>query len=129
MEDYYEKSEFEDGEFEDQFRSPNDGAYEKKETRTGPPLDYVAEKIQRSLEMIHGLLAILNKAGMDGVQKESLFTQVQGAFRYQLTSYLALKNMLAVVNNKGFFQRAEQQGREDFSDWLDGIDQQGSVQG
>ena len=129
MEDNYEESEFEEDESEELFRGPNDGAYEKQELRTGPPLDYVAEKIRRSLEMTHYILGTLNNIDVSEEQKDNLFSQARGAFRYQLTGYLALKNMLAVVNNKGLFQRTEQYSHNDFSDWLDGIDQQGSVKG
>ncbi len=31
----------------------NGGAYEKVELRTGPPVDYVAEKLHPSLEQLH----------------------------------------------------------------------------
>ncbi len=129
MEDSYEEPEFNGDESEELFRGPNDGAYEKQELRTGPPLDYVAEKIRRSLEVTHRILNELNGIDVSKEQKDSLFSHAQGAFRYQLTGYLALKNMLAVVNNDGLFQRTEHFSYNDFLDWLDGIDQQGSVEG
>ena len=37
----------------DFFRPPNDNAYEADELRTGPPLDYVAEKFRHCLECLH----------------------------------------------------------------------------
>jgi hypothetical protein len=127
MEDYFE--EYEENEPEELFRSPNGGAYEKQELRTGPPLDYVAEKYRSSLEMTHYLLGTVNNSDIKNDLKDTLLSQIRGALRYQLTGYLALKNMLAVVSNEGIFQRIEHYSREDFSDWLNGVDQQGSVQG
>ena len=38
---------------ETEFLDPNGGAYECEETRTGPPLEYVAEKLRRTLEALH----------------------------------------------------------------------------
>lgn len=115
---------------EGMFRPPNDGAYEKKEQRTGPPLDYVAEKLRRSLEITHFLIISLNNLeGPSQKELDPLLNQTSGALRYQLTSYLALKNMLALVNDNGFFERMENSSTEDFRDWLDRIDQQGSVLG
>ena len=112
------------------FRSPNDGAYEKEELRTGPPLSYVAEKLRRSLELTHDHIHSLNN--LDGLSQnmlDPLLNQTSGAFRYQLTSYLALQNMLALGNERGFFERMELRSNEEFRDWLDRIDQQGSVTG
>jgi len=45
MDGSYKEYEFknEDSDSDEMFRGPNDGAYEKEEIRTGPPLDYVAE--------------------------------------------------------------------------------------
>jgi hypothetical protein len=120
----------EDFDFEDLFRGPNDGAYEKEEQRTGPPLDYVAEKFRRSIELTHYLLNLIptsNALGADA--KDLLLAQAEGALRYQLTGYLALKNLLALVNEPGFFERVRAYSRDDFRDWLDRIDQQGSVHG
>ena len=126
MEDSYEDEEFES---EELFRGPNDNAYEKEEIRTGPPLDYVAEKFRRSMEMTHYLINTLITSQMDTDQKDIMFSQARGAFRYQLTGYLALNNMLALVNEQGFFNRMENFSTDDFSDWLDRIDQRGSITG
>ena len=113
----------EDHDLEDMFRTPNDGAYEKEELRTGPPLDYVAEKLRRSFELTHCLINNLNNLeGPSQNELDPLLTQSCGAFRYQLTSYLALNNMLALGNEDGFFERMEHRSTEEFQDWLDRID-------
>jgi hypothetical protein len=39
----------------DLFSDPNGPAYQKTETRTGPPLEYVAEKLRSCLCDLHGL--------------------------------------------------------------------------
>jgi hypothetical protein len=112
------------------FRDPNDGAYEKDEVRTGPPLSYVAEKLRRAAELMHFLTNRLNAIEeLDSEQKSNLLSQARGSLRYQLTGYLALNNMLALVNDQGFFERIESYSYDDFNDWLDRINQQGSVSG
>jgi len=130
MDDLYSDSTFEDSNQDDLFRSPNDGAYEKEEVRSGPPLDYVAEKFRRSLELTHSLVNFAQGMAIaDEEGKARMLSSAQGSLRYQLTGYLALKNMLALVNDEHFFDRMETCSASDFQDWLDRIDQQGSVLG
>jgi hypothetical protein len=130
MQDFDEEYEFEDPDSNEGFRDPNDGAYEKAELRTGPPLDYVAEKFRRSMELTHSLVDMLRTAQqMDPEPGSTMLFQAIGALKYQLTGYLALKNMLALVNDQGFFERIEKYSRNDFTDWLDRIDQQGTTTG
>ena len=107
---------------DDWFRDPNDGAYEKTEERTGPPLEYVAEKMRRSLHSCHEL--VINLKG-----DERLSFHASAAFRYGTISYLGLQNMLALINEGELFARLEQYSSDDFSEWLDRIDQEGSVTG
>jgi len=134
MDDSYENDDFEDededAEADDMFRGPNDGAYEKKETRTGPPLDYVAEKFRRSMELTQYLIHLVRRTeSVAGEDKDAILSQARGSLRYQLTGYLALKNMLALANDQGLFGRLEQFSCDDFHDWLDRIDQQGTTTG
>jgi hypothetical protein len=115
---------------DEMFRGPNDGAYEKEEVRMGPPLDYVAEKFRRSMEQTHYLIHLVRQTGSaEAEEKDTILSQARGALRYQLTGYLALKNMLALANDQGLFERLERFSYDDFHDWLDRIDQQGSVRG
>ena len=44
-------------------------------------------------------------------------------------SYLALNNMLALTNDNDFDDRLLAYSREEFKEWLDRIDQAGSVTG
>jgi hypothetical protein len=108
---------------DDEFRGPNDNAFEKGQMRVGPPLEYVAEKFRHSLEATHRLLTDLRKA--DG--NEVLLWSAQYAFHCQLTGYLALNNLLALANDNHLAQRLEAYTPEQFKEWLDRIDQQGSV--
>lgn len=129
-EDYEDDSEAEDSDAEGMFRDPNDGAYEKEEVRTGPPLSYVAEKSRRAVELTHCLIRKLKAMeGLDSEHKAGLLMLARGTLRYQMTGYLALNNLLALVNNQDFFERIEAYSEDDFNDWLDRIDQQGSVSG
>ena len=132
MEDSYEEYEFEDEDTEgdDMFRGPNDGAYEKAELRTGPPLDYVAEKFRSAMELTHFLITTLSRTDLaDANDRDTMLSQARGSLRYQLTGYLALKNMLALANDQGLFARLERFCYNDFHDWLDRIDQKGTTTG
>jgi hypothetical protein len=108
---------------EDFFRGPNDNAYEKKQVRVGPPLDYVAEKFRHSLEATHQLLTDLHQ----GSGSEPLFFSARYAFHSQLTGYLALNNLLALANENDLAQRLEGYTPEQFKEWLGRIDQAGSL--
>ena len=85
---------------------------------------------RRELFVDHFLIDTLKTTNeMTFEQRSTILSQARGSFRYQLTGYLALKNMLALVNNRGFFERMENYSYSDFSDWLDRIDQQGTTTG
>lgn len=107
----------------DFFRGPNDNAYEKPQVRVGPPLEYVAEKLRHAIEATHHLLPQLRQqAGSQAAVFDATY-----AFQSQLTAFLALNNLLALANEKGFFERLARYTDEQFKDWLDRIGQQGSV--
>jgi hypothetical protein len=127
---------------DDFFRPPNDNAYEADELRTGPPLDYVAEKFRHNLEALHRLIYdIKNRVPEDlsvehpsvesgvSVRDEYLLPTAHYAFRSAIVGYLALKNMLALANDNDLSDRLSSYSREEFTDWLDRIDQGGSVTG
>ena len=109
---------------DDLYRGPNDNAYEKGQVRSGPPLEYVAEKFRHSLEATHHLLTELRQTN-----GESLLFSARYAFHSQLTGYLALNNLLALANDNNLPQRVEGYSTEQFKEWLDRIDQEGSVTG
>lgn len=67
--------------------------------------------------------------GKIGPSKARLLMIDRGTLRYQVTGYLALNNLLALVNNQDFFGRIENYSEDDLNDWLDRIDQQGSISG
>jgi len=120
----------EDADADEMFRGPNDGAYEKEEIRTGPPLDYVAEKIRSAMELTHFLISTLSRTDLaDANDRDTMLSQARGSLRYQMTGYLALKNMLALASDQGLFGRLERFSYDDFHDWLDRIDQQGTTTG
>ena len=118
---------------DDWFRGSNDSAYEMTEERTGVPLDYVAEKLRKSVEASHQVLNTIGRinqnAPTDAEQVKSLQMHALLAFQYGLTSYLALMNMLALANESNVFERLAHYSREEFRDWLSRIQQQGSVTG
>ncbi len=112
------------------FKEPNDDAYVKTEERTGPPLAYVAEKLRTSLEANHFLVRVLAHVSIGKDPEESqIHLHALIAFRSQIIGYLALKNMLALANDNDLSRRLSSYSREEFRDWLDRIDQGGSVTG
>lgn len=82
--------------------SPNDEAYEKQEVRSGPPLDYVAEKFRHCLEGLHGAIRDIGRgpqtdpATTDAGQDDLIGFQAKYAFHSAVVGYLALHNMLAL---------------------------------
>jgi len=98
----------------------NGPAYQRREVREGPPLDYVAEKLRASLESLH---ALTQAADAD------VACQARIAFHYGVVSYLALKNMLAASNAPFFSERLAAMPSTAFEQWLDAIDAGGSVTG
>ncbi len=127
---------------DDFFRPPNDSAYETDEVRTGPPLNYVAEKVRHNLEATHSLICEIRRRVPDdlcagvpsseppvSVKEEYLLPTALYAFRSAIVGYLALKNMLALANDNDLNERLLAYSRDEFMGWLDRIDQGGSVTG
>ena len=100
------------------FRPPNDSAYETDEVRTGPPLDYVAEKFRHNLEALHSLIheirqrvpedlsmATPSSAPPASIRKEHMLPAALYAFRSAIVGYLTLNNMLALANENDLDDR------------------------
>jgi hypothetical protein len=121
---------------------PNSDAYQKTETRTGPPLDYVAEKLRSSLEMLHATVRCIReivpddlplppgfKEFPDSVKQNWLVSPAWSAFRHGITAFCALQNMLALADDQEMFERLLGYSTEQFRDWLDNIEREGLVRG
>lgn len=132
----------ESNEFDEMPGDPNGQAYQKMETRTGPPLDYVAEKLRSSLEMPHETVRCIReivpddlplpptwKEFPDSVKQNWLVSPAWSAFRHGITAFLALQNMLAIANDQEVFERLLGYSREQFYDWLNNIEREGLVRG
>ncbi len=116
--------------------------YTHTESRNGPPLTYVAEKLRGSIESLHSLHTLSLMDLPDDLpcperhrvewptynpKDESVLSSCHNAFRYAVISYLALNNLLGLANDNDIFQRLLEMRREDFSRWLDNIEREGSV--
>ncbi len=118
------------------YADPNGPAYQQTETRSGPPLDYVADKLSESLRALHRLHSQLqtlaarmtadSTLGPDSMA-EDLVYGVEAAFHQACVSYLALQNMLAHANPPEFAERLLAMDRDEFDGWLDDIARGGSV--
>ena len=111
----------------DLFSDPNGPAYQKTETRTGPPLEYVAEKLRSCLCDLHGLHGHADALRPQSPQLDEVRGAAGPAFYHAAVAYLALHNMLALANPPSFIERLLAMSREEFDDWLDGIQLGGSV--
>lgn len=100
----------------------NNGAYQRVEQRTGPPLAYVAEKSRHAIEQIHVAYRSIGDDTRDG-------GAAQAAFHYSIVSYLALNNMLSLAADHGVVERLLAMPPEELCRWLDAVDAEGSVTG
>ncbi len=65
---------------DDFFRPPNDNAYKTDEVRTGPPLNYVAEKVRHNLEALHSLIHDIRQRVVT-LERRGLIERVPGQAR------------------------------------------------
>jgi hypothetical protein len=128
---------------DDFMRNTNGPAYGKNESRNGPPLNYVGEKLRYALENCHDLLkgiegCVPNNLPLpDGYQEHApisakldlLKSPALASFHCQVTAFAALFNMLGVVKSSKDIERLVQMSEKDFKKWLDFIEREGSVLG
>ncbi|MHB1342702.1 MAG: hypothetical protein ACYC5F_11140 [Thermoleophilia bacterium] len=133
---------FDDSDLEAIVGDSNGGAFRKDEIRSGPPLDYVAEKARSGIEQLHRLLASIDAlapsdlpqpAGVAGTtflsRADSLRGPAHAAFHYAIVSYLALNNMLHLANDRRHLESLSSMSWGELDKWLDVIDREGSVTG
>lgn len=132
---------------DDLFTPPNAAAYEKEESRKGPPLTYVGEKQRIALYHVHSLCRAVRDLAPDvsapasrasgqqsaGQEWAELAGRAEAAFYYALVSFLALYNSLGRLGDweqqEAKLRALRDLNRESFNDWLDSIESEGSVTG
>lgn len=112
---------------DDLFSDPNAGAYVRKETRVGPPLEYVGEKLAGAVEAAHQMYRAVDEAGAP--RGDPLRASAYETFRYALTAFLALYNMLGLLANQLKIDELLALDVRSFTEWLDDLAQEGSVSG
>jgi hypothetical protein len=120
---------FDDLDLNDILGDSNAGAYQKAELRQGPPLAYVSEKIRYSLEQLHHLIMVLGKDLTGSPAMDEITFSIKTAFQYELVAFLALHNLLSLANDRSLLQRLCNMTYDAFQEWLDGIQDEGSVTG
>jgi len=121
---------------------PNGAAYERTETRHGPPLDYVAQKLRSSVEMAHSTYNAIKSFSREdllrppaaprtasSVTYDAMLSSAYAAFAYALIAYLALKNMLAAASTDRLTEKLLQCSGDELRRRLDRIDEEGTVTG
>ena len=121
---------------EELYSDPNGPAYEQTETRSGPPLEYIASKLCESLRVLHRT-HLQAKEMIDSTVAEpvhgahpsasDVVRGIHGAFYQACVSYLALQNMLAHANPPSFADRLLAMNPDEFDEWMDDIARGGSV--
>ena len=120
---------------DDFMKSTNGPAYEKNESRNGPPLIYVGEKLRYALEHCHDLLQGIECCVPDSLalpdeyqegapisaKQDLLKRPAWASFHYQVTAFVALFNMLGVVKSSKDIEHLGQMPEADFKKWLDFI--------
>ena len=128
---------------DDFMKSTNGPAYEKKESRNGPPLTYVGEKLRYGLEHCHDLLEGIESCVPDSLplpdeykkdapisaKQDLLKSPAWTSFHYQVTAFAGLFNMLGVVKSSKDIERLAKMSDQEFKKWLDFIEREGSVLG
>ena len=128
---------------DDFMRNTNGPAYGKNESRNGPPLGYVGEKLRYALENCHELIQGIESCVPDNLplpdeyqegalisaKLDLLKSPAWASFHYQVTAFSALFNMLGVVKSSKDIERLVQMPEKDFKKWLDFIEREGSVLG
>lgn len=111
---------------DDLFRDPNGPAYQQRQTRVGPPLEYVAEKLGTALTDLHRAAQVRGAA----IEVSGEGHDLRSAFLHVLVAYLALGNMLALAEDAGeLTERLLESTRGEFDAWLRHVERGSSVTG
>ena len=109
---------------------PNGGAYEKRETRNGPPLGYVGEKLGMAVIAAHSVLRLIESdeatAQLRAYEPGSSAFQ---SFHSATTAFLALYNMLGLIDDQHKFDLLQKLGPDEFREWVERVQRVGSVRG
>jgi hypothetical protein len=133
---------FSDEDLSDIVGDSNGRAFRVTETRTGPPLSYIAEKAHTALLSAHSVFGAIRHYVPDDLpqpegalgtpfstKEDGLLSPAWNAFSYGLTSYLALQNMLDLANDHELVQHLLSMTHGEFVGWLNRVASEGSVAG
>jgi hypothetical protein len=113
--------------------------YTCTETRNGPPLNYVGDKLRYSLFSLHTANQQIQNYFPNDLPspfedrypqlnpKDLVLESIWASFRYALTSYVALYNMVAIVHDQGIFSKLLDMTHDTFKSWLENLSLEGSV--
>ncbi|WP_146042205.1 hypothetical protein [Chromobacterium sinusclupearum] len=98
-------------------------AYQKREIRAGPPLDYVSEKLERALTSLHYQILTANR----NETPHELFTP----FYHSINAFVALHCMLDDWGKdfRGLVEQLIEMDAKQFADWVELVASTGSVTG
>jgi hypothetical protein len=106
------------------YRDPNGSAHQVRESRVGPPLEYVAEKLASTLSDLHRAFSALADDA-SGARRG-----VVAGFTHALVAWLALGNMLALAEDPAALAgRLLALPSHEFEEWRWRVGQGASVTG
>jgi hypothetical protein len=102
--------------------SSNGAAFTHVEVRDGVPLDYVGEKLERTIKELHRLAGEIRSG-------EDTAATIREVMRNALTAHLALHNMLAAAGDTSLSDRFLASNRGEIEGWLLSVYKGGDVCG
>lgn len=113
--------------------TPNNGAYERPEIRHGLPLNYVSEKIGSAVESAyrsyHWLKDRKGNESPDDLEHQQAIASIWDTFRCATTAFLALHNMLGLIQDPDKFNSLLKLSPKRFGAWLAMVRREGSISG
>lgn len=115
--------------FESKKPNTNGPAYTKTQERNGSPLEYVAEKLRCAIEDTHYLLheSVYSETRLS--INEASSRPAFSSFHYQITAFIALYNMLTMLEDPNRIKEFATYTRDELKTLLDFIESNGSLSG
>jgi len=117
-------------------------AYTRTETRHGPPLDYISEKLSSALLELHYLCRTIlqeeiietripgdTKRRMRATFEEEIECASWNVFYQTLKSFLGLNNLLSIIDEQGICEKLLAMDYDEFQKWLRYVETEGSTTG
>ena len=108
----------------------NNRAFSMNKIKHAPSLFYIATKVRHSIKTIHSIHDKIKSIDIPDIHtKTILISDSCFAFRKNIIAYLALFNMLALVNDTDLNEKLLSSSKKELDNWLDIIAREGGLEG